>query len=350
MKRTLPVAIELLEDRVTPSVTAPTVDLSTHAAIGEINGALFQQADAQPTGSGVIHSFVRLQAQGAKQTAQQGYNTDARPVQFDENTSPTFTRALRLGDVPTIDIGGVTYREFLLDINQKASQPFLSLDEVRVFVGSVGNLNNYNSDSHQLNNLNAVYDMDAGGVDNWVKLNARLNQGSGKGDMRMYVPDSVFAGANDNSYLYLYSRFGLNFTANAGFEEWAVNVGGAQGAGVGGTSGSGLGSITGLVSDASGNPLVDVVIFLDTNGNGVLDSNELYTVTDSTGHYTFDNLGAGFGDFSTYHVTQLAPTDYSVVGPISWDVTLSSPGQVQTVNFTDTLSQPPPPSDGLPNS
>src|SRR5439155_13939178 len=102
--------LETLEQRVTPS----TVDLTTAGSLGTLNGAQFRQVDAQPTGSGVIDSFVRLQAQGAKQTVEQGYNTDARPTQFDENSSPTFTRSLRLSDVPVVTIGGVEYREFLV--------------------------------------------------------------------------------------------------------------------------------------------------------------------------------------------------------------------------------------------
>src|SRR4051812_2312785 len=107
--------IEHLEDRSVPAV----VDLTHHGAIDSANGAIFRQYDAQPTGTGVINSFVRIQTPNAKSTVQQGYNTDHRPVQFDENPSPQFTRLLRLDDVPEVDIGGVKYREFLLDINQK---------------------------------------------------------------------------------------------------------------------------------------------------------------------------------------------------------------------------------------
>src|SRR4051812_16999352 len=59
------VRVEQLEDRLVPSGT-PTVDLTTHGAAGAANGALFRQFDAQPTGTGVINSFVRLQAANAK--------------------------------------------------------------------------------------------------------------------------------------------------------------------------------------------------------------------------------------------------------------------------------------------
>ena len=72
---------------------------------------------------------------GLRGGSEQGYNTDARPLQFDENKSPQFTRSLTLGEVPVVNVGGVEYREFLLDINQKSSASLLSLDEVRVFLG-----------------------------------------------------------------------------------------------------------------------------------------------------------------------------------------------------------------------
>src|SRR4051812_39867725 len=57
------------------------------------NLAIFSTTAKQPTGSGVIHSFVRMgDASQHNGAIIEGYNTDARPVQFDENTSPTFTR------------------------------------------------------------------------------------------------------------------------------------------------------------------------------------------------------------------------------------------------------------------
>src|SRR5262245_13474307 len=89
--------LETLEDRAVPSAS-PTLDLTTRGSRGEIGDALFRQTDAQPTGTGFIRSFVRLQA-GAKASVEQGYNTDARPLQFDENKSPQFTRALSLTNV-----------------------------------------------------------------------------------------------------------------------------------------------------------------------------------------------------------------------------------------------------------
>src|SRR5262245_5593536 len=84
---------------------ATIVDLTTPMSSGVVNGARFETADFRAAGTGLIHSFVRVQASGTEQ----GYNTSGRPVAFDENTSPNYTRNLTYADIPTRVIGGVTY-------------------------------------------------------------------------------------------------------------------------------------------------------------------------------------------------------------------------------------------------
>jgi hypothetical protein len=198
-----------------PANAAPTVDLTTSGSDGWINLAYFSQIDSQSTGSGVLDPFVRL---STNQTIVQGYNTDARPLLLDENNSPQFTRSLLLNDVPTVDIGGTSYREFLLDINQKGNVcgRLLSLDTIEIYMAGAGNLTGSPGSLGAL-----IYDMDDGD-DNWIGLDYKLNHGSGSGDMLAYIPDDLFVGGD---YVYLYSRFGENWANNAGFEEWAVRTG-----------------------------------------------------------------------------------------------------------------------------
>ena len=69
----------------------------------------------------------------------------------------------------------------------------LSLDEVRVFLGETGNLTSYDATAKTLGGQDAVFDLDAAG-DVSVKLNYRLNSGSGSGDMYLLVPNSAFDG------------------------------------------------------------------------------------------------------------------------------------------------------------
>lgn len=194
------------------SADAVVLDLTTAGSSGSINGGIFQQYSPRATGSGKIDSFVRIHSFGV----QQGYNTDYRPVEFDEDTTATFTHSLLVSEVPTVNINGSYYLEFLLDINQNG-QNILSMDALEIAVHDSGNLTDYS-----VLFASTVYDLDSG-VDNWVLLDYSLNGGSGQGDLLAYIPESLFEGLGD--YIYLYSRFGENSAADDGFEEWARGVG-----------------------------------------------------------------------------------------------------------------------------
>lgn len=204
---------------ITPAVlAAPTLSLTTHASSGFINGAFFLEVDEIGTGSGNIKSFVRIQELGPandRDGIQEGYNTDYRPVSYDENVSPIFTHALQITDIPTVVIDGISYREFLLDTNQDRNNPQISLDKIQIYQANSGSLFGPPAGLGTL-----VYDLDTGG-DNWILLDSSLEAGSGEGDMFAYIPDSVF-NSSYGSYVYLYSMFGQNVGVNGGFEEWAV--------------------------------------------------------------------------------------------------------------------------------
>lgn len=318
--------LESLDDRIVP---AGMIDLSTDGAVGTTAGGVLTQVDARPTGTGFIHSFVRLQANGSGSSAEQGYNTNARPLQYDENSSPLFTRALTFGKVPyvtkTVNGQTGTYREFLLDINQKSSAPYLSLDDVKVFVANRPDLNNYDPATGSLSGPNGavatrVWEFGAG---DWAKLNYRLNSGSGAGDMTLCVPETAFAGVTLDQYVYVYSKFGSNggFQANSGFEEWAVSTsgnfgipdGGGASDGGGGQAGSGTSSLSGFVYlDANDNGMKDDTEFgikgVTVHISGETDtgkSYEFYVTTDDHGYYKFSNLESG-----TYMIWEEQPEGY----------------------------------------
>ena len=211
------------------SASASVCDLTTDgSSCGPIfNGAVFQEVSPQPTGTGYVDPFLRLQHTGVEE----GYNTSARPFQYDQKEPLAYTHDIQLKDVPIVTINGVEYREFYLDINEadSAGKELLSLDELRIYL-STGALTDpvYNTSKEKLSGLTAVYDMDgglSGSQDNWIKLNYSLNHGSGSGDMVAYIPNSLFTGSGDQ-YLYLYSKFGVQTGmgaddgSDAGFEEW----------------------------------------------------------------------------------------------------------------------------------
>jgi len=198
---------------------APTLDLTGVGSSGFVNGAYFEQIDPSSTGTGVIMSFVRIQAN----PIEQGYNTDYRPVQFDEHTDNNFTRSLLLSNVPIVEKNSVLYREFLLDIHEAGGtqgQGLLALDTIEIYLANSGNLTGYPTFGGA---ATKIFDLDSGG-DAWILLDGNLTSGSGAGDMFAYIPNNLFTGGDS---VYLYSHFGESegIGSSGTFEEWAVRIG-----------------------------------------------------------------------------------------------------------------------------
>jgi PEP-CTERM motif len=208
----------------TSNAFAGVCDLTTNgASCGPAlftNFAIFGEVSPQPTGTGYIDPFLRLQARNQEQ----GYTTSARPFQQDQKKPGIFAHDLRSSTVPLKTINGVQYREFFLDINETKNHQLLSFDELRIYLSATGERDSYDATTKTLDSLTSIYDLDAGG-DNWIKLNYSLNHGSGSGDMVAYIPNSLFTGAS-TQYVYLFSRFGdhagYEAEADAGFEEWWI--------------------------------------------------------------------------------------------------------------------------------
>jgi len=208
---------------------APTLDLTTAGSSGSINGALFQQWDGQPTGTGVFDPFVRIQHDPPPAAGMEaGYNTDGTiEFQTKEFGGHNWTHSLPVSLLIPVTIGGTPYYQFSLDLNETkaaeaagATGPLLSLDELEIYLQAGPAEYPYSSF------VNKVYDLDNGG-DNWILLNYSLNHGSGSGDMIANIPTSLFAGGD---FVYLYSKFGENHLADDGFEEWSARVIPAPGA------------------------------------------------------------------------------------------------------------------------
>src|SRR5262249_11256914 len=147
--------LQTLEARDVP---AAVLDLGFAGAEQTANGAILRQSDAFADSS-QFQTFVRVLRNGVEQ----GYNTDARPVQFHEWTTGGATHSLQLGSIPTVTVGGVDYREFLLSVNQTVKKPLVSLDELRIYIGDTGDLSGYNAKTRKLAGLAPVYDMDGSG-------------------------------------------------------------------------------------------------------------------------------------------------------------------------------------------
>jgi len=200
--------------------TGTVADLTAAGSSANLNnGASVTTTVTQPTGSGVIDSFVRV---SANTDCVQGYNTDGRPLEFDENTSSTFTHDLLLADVPVVISNNVAYYVFLLDINQTGVDPLLSVEQIQIWQSNSAGLHTgFDTSTGFGAGSSLAWSLDTGG-DRYINLDYNLNSGSGSGDMFLFEPTTLFAAL---THVYLYSEFGEHNNNNDGYEEWAVLTG-----------------------------------------------------------------------------------------------------------------------------
>ena len=216
---------------------AGTIDLTTVGAVStdSATGVIFAQTDIQPTGTGVIDPFLRLQDNGTEIGVNSSLDTPNQPIMSDK--PGLWTHDLSIGSLGTVTISGGTYYKFLLDINQTASSPLLNLDTIQLYVFSDA-FTQISQLAHQFNfsgktgasggtPLSTGLALDALGAGNTVLLNYNIGHvnsggGSGNGDMFMYVPTSALP---SSGFLYLYNANGVPNASNDGFEEWAAQLG-----------------------------------------------------------------------------------------------------------------------------
>jgi hypothetical protein len=307
MTRSAQLAVQELSDRIVPAVM---LNLTTPGAEAVASGALLQQLVSQPA-EGTYDPFVRIQGAGNNNGVQRGYNTSARPLQFDERPNREVTHNLQLSAVPVVTIGGVAYREFLLDVNQKNKDSKLSVEEIQIFTDARGSLAAYQNKTNTFAGQQAKFNLDAGG-DVTIILNDNVNPDNQYGDMKLLVPEANFAGVAASDYVYLYSRMGGKHEANGGAEEWAVRI-----------------NVEPPPPPATGTSSLSGKVWFDDNQNGVFEPSEvpgegdrvlsgvtillvgsdsmgnevsLETVTDIDGNYQFINLKAGF-----YSIIEVQP-------------------------------------------
>ena len=179
--------------------------------------AIFQFTNPQPTGTGVIQPFLRIQANGVEQ----GYNTSGG-TPFDDKAGP-WTHDLKFSDLQStaVSVNGQSYFKIMVDLNEPNGQgrSTISLDSLKFFSSSTGGATTTNIS--QLGTLR--YDLDAGG-DNQVLFDAGRNHGSGSGDAFFYIPASAFAGVGANEFIYMYVKMGDSDDDGSagGFEEFTL--------------------------------------------------------------------------------------------------------------------------------
>jgi hypothetical protein len=197
---------------------ATVVDLTTSStASGAINGALFFASDQQPAGTGFIDPFLRVQDNGHG-GFEQGYNTDGG-FPFDDKNPHNFQHSLLLSSLAQFDVNGTEYFKFMLDSNQSGtpSNHTFTMTQLQIYTSNNGSQTTTTFNPNGTLNLGTLaYNLNPGGATNNV---ITTGTGSGKYDMAMYVPVSLFNLAD--KYVTLY--FAGN--GNGGFEEWTAATG-----------------------------------------------------------------------------------------------------------------------------
>ncbi len=176
--------------------------------------AIFEFTQPQPTGTGYIQPFLRVQ----NDPNEQGYNTSGG-TPFDDKAGP-WTHDLTFADLMTtaVTINGQNYFKLMVDINEPGgSKSLLSLDQLQFYTSPNGSATTTNISS--LGTLR--YSFSAG---DQVLMDAARNHGSGSGDMYAFIPVSAFAGTAATDFVYMYCAFGGTDPSQGGFEEWTLVV------------------------------------------------------------------------------------------------------------------------------
>jgi len=176
--------------------------------------AIFEFTQPQPTGTGYIQPFLRVQ----NDPSEQGYNTSGG-TPFDDKAGP-WTHNLTFADLMTtaVTINGQNYFKLMLDANEPGgSKSTLSLDQLQFYTSPNGSATTTNISS--LGTLR--YSFSPG---DQVLLDAARNHGSGSGDMFAYIPVSAFAGTASTDFVYMYVAFGGTDPSQGGFEEFTLVV------------------------------------------------------------------------------------------------------------------------------
>jgi len=193
------------------------LDLTVPGSSGSINGSIFITPATITSGTGLIDSFVRMQA--ANKASESGYNTDGA-LEFDTKGG-LFTHSLQLSAIQNtvVNIKGTNYYEFVLDVNETTGNSLITLHDFEFYLDA-------NPDNSGYPALGTpVYDFDIGpDGDSSVIVDYNNFTGSGKLDLFALVPTSYF-GTDLDQYVYMFSSFGQpDEVVDDGFEEWAYKL------------------------------------------------------------------------------------------------------------------------------
>ena len=153
---------------------------------------------------------------------QAGYNTSARPVQFDEDSNNGLTRSVPLQSIPRETIGGLEYYVFSLKLDEDPSSPEISLGSLKIFSSTNLYLTsmNLNTDEFPAGTATLLYDLYPARDQNLTLVD--WNSDPSAGDYEILIPSVV--GLSPTTLIHLYCEFGprsINGSpSDGGAEQW----------------------------------------------------------------------------------------------------------------------------------
>lgn len=218
-----------------PTASAIVIDLDFpgDGPVTTDKGVIWSQTAVQPTGTGVIEPFLRVEASSSVHgEVTEGYNTsDAHGNTPMDDKGGIWTHDVLVSDLAIVN----GFYVFLLDANQvgdnSAGGAKLTLSQFQIFTSSAPADDSFTTKAGleaafgpaEYNmRLDTISGALVSGVDLTVQQtnNFPSNHGSGSGDLLVFIPTSTFT--DPGAYVILYTEYGAgNFINNDGFEEWA---------------------------------------------------------------------------------------------------------------------------------
>jgi hypothetical protein len=220
------------------------IDLTANNSVVTHNTAVFTQGGVG-AGTGNFDPYLTL-SPGGSADSEQGYNfcdeAGCPDNQYDELEGGDRTHELLASAIPVTTYQGTLYRQFFLDSNDAGSDPYMSIEVIKLFLDNQKNLTDYDPLAETFGNDSGttaakVWDLDGAG-DQTILMNTQgLESGSGVSDISVLVPDSLFPAACSygsttcTTYVIFYTEAGgagiigdRDYNTTAGFEEWRIEL------------------------------------------------------------------------------------------------------------------------------
>lgn len=203
-------------DLIVESIITTTLG-DYHAAF--VEGALFRrpaETDEINAGSGIFRDLYTSTGGSTLSDKQEGYN---RHDIMDSHIAGGFDPMISVGELVEDNTGN--YYVFVVDSNEPGGggNEFISLDDFKIFIGDETDPTSLPQSEAALETSfgTPIYQMNLSGEQNHILLDSSLFPGSGKMDLFVFIPKSLFASADDSDLVYIYTEFG-GYTEAAGFD------------------------------------------------------------------------------------------------------------------------------------